>query len=360
MRVLVTGASGNIGTALLRRLAAEPDTVVTGLARRVPRGRVDFPYDACGWMACDVADPDCRETLVEACQGADAVVHLAWALQPSHDEPRLIQINVEGSQHVFDAAVQAGVSQVVYLSSVGAYAPGRKDAPVDESWPTDGVAASSYSRHKSAVERLLDKIESERRGTTFARLRPGLVFQRDAASEIARYFLGPFAPLSLLRVAYPPLLPMDGRMVFQCVHADDVADAIVRVVRRRASGAFNLAADPVLTPRDLAGLLGARFQPVRGELLRRAAGLTWRLRLQPTEPGWVDLALAAPVMSTERARRELDWTPRHDAREALRELLDGLARGTGAGSAVMRPRESVPTRVADLLHGRLPGTTALT
>ncbi|MCX9193305.1 epimerase [Carbonactinospora thermoautotrophica] len=360
MRVLVTGASGNIGTALLRRLAAEPDATVVGLARRVPKGRVDFPYDTCEWVACDVADPDCRDALVEACQDATAVVHLAWALQPSHNEPRLIQTNVEGSQHVFDAAVQAGVPQVVYLSSVGAYSPGRKDTPVNESWPTDGVAASSYSRHKSTVERLLDKIESEGHDTRFVRLHPGLVFQRAAASEIARYFLGPFAPLSLLRVAHPPLLPLDERMVFQCVHADDVAEAIVRAIRQRASGAFNIAADPVLTPRDLAELLGARFLPVRGGLLHQAAGLVWRLRLQPTEPGWIDLALAAPVMSTERARRELGWTPRHDAREALRELLDGLAHGTGAGSAVMRPRESVPTRVTGLLRGRLPGTTVFT
>jgi hypothetical protein len=70
---------------------------------------------------------------------------------------------------------------------------------------------------------------------------------------------------------------------------------------------------------------------VPARALRAAASLTWRAHLQPTSPGWIDLARGVPVMDTTRARTELGWEPRHSAGDALLELLDGL--GAGAGGA---------------------------
>ena len=65
------------------------------------------------------------------------------------------------------------------------------------------------------------------------------------------------------------------------------------------------------------------------------------MRLQPTPPGWLDMALNVPLMSSERARAELGWEPRHSGVEALEELLEGLREGHGAG-----PRRSRPTASA--------------
>jgi nucleoside-diphosphate-sugar epimerase len=91
----------------------------------------------------------------------------------------------------------------------------------------------------------------------------------------------------------------------------------------------------VLDPDELARVLGARPVPVPAPVLRTLADLTWRARLQPTDPGWVDLGRGVPVMDTTRARTELGWEPRHSAGDALLELLDGLAHGAGGPTPPM-------------------------
>src|SRR5207245_701309 len=147
----IVGASGNVGTALLRRLAREPGiTEIVGVARRPPDPAI-APYDRASWVACDIGTPAGARTLTRAVAGADAVVHLAWQIQPSHDRTLLRRTNVAGSGHVVRAVLDAGVRALVYASSVGAYAPGPKDRPVDESWPATGIAGSAYSEDKAAV-----------------------------------------------------------------------------------------------------------------------------------------------------------------------------------------------------------------
>jgi UDP-glucose 4-epimerase len=60
--------------------------------------------------------------------------------------------------------------------------------------------------------------------------------------------------------------------------------------------------------------------------------------VQPTDPGWVDLALLTPTMNGGRARRELGWAPTHDARDVLREALSGAAAAAGADTPPLRSR----------------------
>src|SRR4051794_17112105 len=169
MRVVVVGATGNVGTSLLAALAEEPQVEsVLGLARRLPKAT--FPKVE--WARADVTATE----LVPLFRGVDAVVHLAWALQPSRDLAYLRRINVEGSARVFRAVAEARVPILVYASSVGAYSAARKERGVDESWPTGGIPTSFYSRHKAEVERLLDRLEAEQPQLRSVRLRPGLIF----------------------------------------------------------------------------------------------------------------------------------------------------------------------------------------
>lgn len=347
MRIAVVGASGNVGTALLRRLAREGDVEVVGLCRRPPE-EPRPPYDRVRWQRVDIGEPGAEKVLAQAFRGTDAVVQLAWLLQPSHDQQALHHTNVPGSGRVFVAAADAGVPHLLYVSSVGAYSPASKSVRTGENWPTGGVAGSHYSRDKAAVERLLDRVAERHPELTITRVRPGLVMQRGAASEVQRYFLGPFAVGPLFRWVRRgrlPVVPLPRRFTLQFVHADDLADAMVRMLRRRAGGAFNIAAEPPLEPADLARLLNARYVPVPETVMRVAASAGWRLRLQPTSPDWVDLAVSAPVMSTERARRELDWRPEHTAWQAVLEMVEGLAEGEGMSSPVLRPRGAESGRV---------------
>jgi UDP-glucose 4-epimerase len=344
VRVVVVGASGNVGTSVLQVLAREPavDELV-GLCRRLPQE----PFAGAEWRAADVATDD----LTEHFRGADAVVHLAWLIQPGRDKAQLRRVNVEGSGRVFSAAARARVPALVYASSVGAYSPGPKDRAVDESWPTGGVRSSFYSRHKAEVERLLDAHEREHPEMRVVRLRPGLIFKREAGAEIRRLFAGPFLPNGLVRPGLIPVVPGVRRLRFQAVHSLDVADAYRLAIVGDARGAYNVAAEPVLDPRELARLLGARSIPVSPRVLRAAAALSYRLRLQPTEPGWVDMGLAVPVMDTRRAREELDWSPKRGAGETLLELLEGIREGAGLPTPPLEPGGKGPLRSREIAAG---------
>jgi nucleoside-diphosphate-sugar epimerase len=340
LRLLITGASGNIGTALLRRLAADPRvSEVHGVCRRLPDPAAP-PYAAATWHSFDLAQPAVVPALAERMRGLDAVVHLAWQIQPSHDEPAMRRTNVDGTGHVVAAAAAAGVPHLVCASSVGADAPGPKAEAVDAAWPVTGVPTSAYSRHKAAVEALLDDAVADHPRLAVARFRPGLVMQRDAGSEIGRYFLGELLPHAWMGRLPLPLVPLPSLRA-QVVHADDVAAAVVEILHRRATGAFNVAADPPITAVDIARALhAARYLPVPWALARATAALTWRIRLQPTSEGWIDLGRQVPVMSTARAKAELGWRPRVPAPEAITELVRGIGDGAGAPSPAMAPRRA--------------------
>jgi UDP-glucose 4-epimerase len=344
MRVVITGATGNVGTSVLGALAAEPQVEeIVGLARRLPG--VEAPKTR--WVSAAVE----RDDLVPIFVGADAVVHLAWAIQPSRDEATLEAINVTGSERVFAAVAESGVPALIYASSVGAYSPGPKDRRVEESWPADGIESSFYSRHKAAVEGLLDSFEAESPGVRVVRMRPALIFKGEAASEIRRLFIGPFLPSFLVQRRFIPIVPRIAGLRFQAVHSYDVGEAYRQAVVRDVRGAFNLAAEPTIGPDELSRLLGARTVGLPARAVRILADLTWRARLQPSPPGWLDMALGVPLMDTERARRELGWQPRIGSLDALADLLHGLRHGEGSPTPPLDPRAGGPARLGELRSG---------
>jgi nucleoside-diphosphate-sugar epimerase len=344
MRVVIVGATGNVGTSVLEALASESAVEeVVAVARREPRSR--FPRTT--FVRADIT----RSDLAPIFRGTDAVVHLAWLIQPGRDESITRSVNVDGSRRLFQAVVAAKVPLVVYASSVGSYSPGPKDRFVDESWPTDGIESSFYARHKAAVERDLDRLERERPELRVVRMRPALIFKADAATEIRRLFAGPLFPGWLVSSQFIPIVPDTPRLRFQAVHSHDVGDAYRRALIAGVSGAFNLAAEPPIGSKELSEVLNARRVRVRAALLRAVAATTFHLRLQPTEPGWLDLALAIPLMDSSRARAELGWEPQHRSLETLQELLHGMQHGTDYPTPPLARTASGPLRIRELMTG---------
>lgn len=362
--MLVTGATGNVGTALLRRLARE-GVAVSGVARRTPAqapAPERSPAAPVRWHGIDLSASWAAGSLREAMNGVDAVVHLAWRIQPSHDRAAMRAVNVDGTRAVLDAAREARVPHLVHASSTGVYAPvpqadaaaGRKPV-VDESWARTGVPTSGYSRDKVDAEDLLDAYEAAGPSPAVARVRPGLVLQREAGAEIARYFGGPLLPAGLLggagrrRTRVIPVLPLPAEFVAPVVHADDLADALWHLLAagpERATGAYNVAADDALGPDDLAAGLGARRRvPAPVSLLRSAADASWRARLQPTDPGWVDLAAGTPLLDCTRLK-SLGWRPTTTARAALDDLVAGMRSGEGGGTPALAPRGALSGRAS--------------
>lgn len=347
LRVVVTGASGNVGTGVLRALTAQlPEAEVVGVCRRPPtHGQ---PYQRVRWHSVDLSSPNAATELGPAMRDADVVVHLALAVQPVRDEDYLHRANVVGTRSVLDAMIDAGARQLVYASSLGIYAPrSGTPGPVTEDWPTTGQATSVYSRHKVQVEAMLDVFETEHPEITVSRFRPTVVVQREAAWLIRNLYLGPVVPksaLEMLRRRELPVLPLPAHLQLQFVHADDVGDAVVRLTTQRARGSFNIAAD-VLDTAALAGLVGARPVDVPPRIVRTVVSALSALRIVALTPGWYDVAFQTPQMDTSKAREVLGWVPKRSSIECARELIEGLADGAVGDSAAMGWQPQPPTDV---------------
>lgn len=344
MRVVVIGATGNLGTSVIELLRADPAvTDLVGVARRLPEALTEDVT----WRPADIA----RDDLNPVVAGADAVILLAWLLQPSRDERTMWATNVIGTRRVLEAVAAEGVPTVLYASSIGAYSPAAPGVVVDESWPTDGIVTSAYSRQKAYNERVFDGFAADNPGVRVVRIRPGLILKSAAAAHVRRIFGGPFLPTTLLRLVGLPVWPRIKGLELQFVDSHDVADAFRLALLSDVSGAFNIAAEPVIDPSRAAAALQAFAVPTPARLLRGAVSASWRLRLQPTDPGWVDMAVGLPIMSTDRARSVLGWKPTRAADEALADFIDAVGRNDGFPTPPLDPETSGPARVQELRSG---------
>jgi nucleoside-diphosphate-sugar epimerase len=337
MRIVVVGATGNVGKALVARLAGDPaGHEVVGVARREPGP---------GWPA-DFHAADLRtDDLTRVFHEADAVVHLAWFFQPTHDPAVTWQNNVVGTERLLAAVAAAEVPGLLVASSVGAYSPGPSNAGggrrrVDELWPTHSTPTAAYGREKAYVERLLDRFEAEWPTVRVLRMRPSFMFRRGAATEQRRIFAGPFVPRAL--ATNLPVLPYPRGLEFQALHTDDAVDAFARALTSGARGAFNLAAEPVLDGARLAEILDARLVQMPPGMVRGALATAWHLRVAPVDPGLFDLVRHLPLLDSTRAHDELGWTPRYRATEAFAEFVEGLRHGTGDATVPLATDGVVP------------------
>ncbi|MCW2960356.1 MAG: dependent epimerase/dehydratase family, partial [Thermoleophilia bacterium] len=269
----------------------------------------------------------------------DAVVHLAWLIQPSHDVELLEAVNVLGTKRVLAAAAQARVPVVVVGSSIGAYASGPPRGRVEEHWPTLGIPGNLYSQQKSRQEDLVDRFERRHRDVRVVRIRSGLVFQAEAGASIRRLFAGPLLPRWILRRRGLPIVPGIAGLQTQCVHAQDLAEAYrLAIVNANARGPYNVATEPELSSRVVRMVLHARLTaPLPAPVLRWIAETAWRAHLQPTPGSWVDLAMRSPIMDTSRIRSELGWAPRWTAEEALADLIGGMGANLGLPTPPLAP-----------------------
>lgn len=331
LHVVVTGASGNVGTSVVEALSADPAVgSILGMARREPR----WSCPKLDWACVDLAG----DAIDRYVSGADVVIHLAWLFQPARDPVTTWRANVSGGINVFEAVARTGVPALVYASSVGAYSPGPKDGRVTETWSTHGWPAAAYTREKAYLERYLDGFGAHDPGIRVVRMRPGFLFKRESASEQRRLFAGPLITGGLARPALVPFVPDVPGLRVQALHTSDAAEAYRRAALGDADGAFNLAAEPVLDARVLAELLGARTVPMPRWAVRGPLAAAWHLHAVPAPPELFDAVLRLPLMDTGKARRELGWAPRYSSTDATEEFLAGLRAGAGMPTPPLTPR----------------------
>jgi nucleoside-diphosphate-sugar epimerase len=334
LTVAVTGPTGTFGFGLIPLLQTDDRvTRVMGIARR--------PFDpaAYGWTKLEYRRGDVRDpaALRDAFAGADVVVHLAFLVTGAASAGVLRSVNVEGTLNAFRAAVQAGARRFVYASSVAAYGF-HPDNPVGmtEEWPVRPAARLFYAQEKAELEYLLraeaartaaDRIEADGdTGPALYLLRPPVVLGPHAVG--AKDLLpGPLAPLGRVLadrigrfpVPLPALVPV---MSLQFVHEVDLGQALLRcVVAAGPPGAYNIAADGILTTADVAREFGLIPLPLPAGPAHLAARAVASLPFLPPAAQWVEAASHPAIMDTTRAKRDLGWVPRFTALEALRDTL---------------------------------------
>ncbi len=305
IRVGVTGAAGYLGRALCRRLAADPwIELVVGLDQRDWPQPEELAEGAFEFYRADVADPDLADRLI----GLDAVCHLAFVLDPAVPDPQAHRANVEGSWQLLQACQASRVERVVIASSVSAYgAEPRVGGRLTEQDPLRAGAGFRYAFHKALVERMVDRFAASHPRPQIVRLRIATVLGPPPR---------PGAADDLLRA---PVLPFPSTFRVQFVHVDDVAEAFVAALRPAASGIYNVAAEPPLSPADIVTITGQRRLPVPRSWMVGAARLLEMLPM--TDPGRLAYITHPILVDTSRIETQLGWRPEHDGLDCLRALI---------------------------------------
>ena len=322
MRYLITGGSGYIGSRLvdhLSRLESTERIVICDL--RPPRDYKPKTH----FERLDVRDRERARALMER-ERPDALVHLAFILDPVHDEHLMYDIDVNGTHNILEASGAAGVGQVLVTSSAVAYgAFPDNPVPLTEEHPVRGVPSYSYTRDKTESDRVCQLWALTHPDRTMTIVRPCIV-------------LGPNVDNSLVRVYTKAPVQFDVGSLdnpMQFVHEDDVASAIRHLLEGRHAGAYNVAGDGLMSHRECAELIGLPIRKVPLKLLRGLARVTWRLRQAEAPPGQIEFLLHPWVVSNGKLKAT-GWEPKHTSREAFVETMRQHGKLDGAQAASTR------------------------
>jgi UDP-glucose 4-epimerase len=315
MKYLITGGSGYIGSRLTDLLIQHEDNQVVNLdirAPAVPRSRTRFVH-------MDIRDRGIAALIAQ--EQPDALVHLAFVLNPIRDEHLMYDIDVNGTSNVLEAAAAAGVPHLLVASSTTAYGAWPDNpVPIPEEHPVRGLPAYEYARDKTEIDRLCQLWAAQHPDRTMTIVRPTIVFGPNVDNYIVRFWLNsPFI-----------VLP-DGRDAdWQFVHEEDVVDAMSRLLAERRGGIYNLTADGTIKLSEAARIADVKVRKMPLKLYRRIATASWKLRLPNVEapPGQIEFVLHPWIASNEKIKTELDWTPRYTSRETFE--LTMRAKGVGA------------------------------
>jgi len=291
MRVLVTHAGGAFGQVLTRALCAhaavESITAVDARALRVK-------------------DPKVRTVTLDPREAApaglvadhDALVHLPPVPNDVEGAAQNVEAAVRPAHKLFQAAHAANVRRLVHVSSAAVYGAA---IHAHEGSPLKPHAHFQYAREQAHLEQLL-AIDLPH----CVRLRPHLIVGPHADARVKR----------LLRQPFYPRLP-EPQPLYQCVHEDDLAGAVLLALASDARGAFNIASEDSFSLRDAIRRRHLLALPLKPERARRLLDFAQRRLRSPLDPAWLPVAGETLLVNCRRAVTELGWRAAHSALDAL-------------------------------------------
>jgi len=308
MKIALTGSSSYLAGVLLPLLEADPQIEeIIGLDIK-PR---EEKFKKLRWVKRDIRDPEIYKDMVFC----DVLVHMAYIVMPLRKTETALEINIEGSKNVFQAAAKAGVRKIVYTSSCAAYGAW-PDNPelIKEDHPLRGMPNFYYSWSKAKVEEFLDGFEKEHPKMVITRLRPP-IFLGPTINNMARDIVS--SPVSV------KIFDRDCKAQF--AWDEDIASALYLAIKNDFPGAFNVSGDGYLTNDEMNEMIGKLAFPVPFWLAYIGVWVLWNLRLaKMLSPGWV-LTMADPiVICSDKAKTVMGWKPKHDSRSAFARFIEEM------------------------------------
>lgn len=296
-RILITGASGYVGSQLGERLSHAHD--VFGVDIRAGKGGIPVTL-------MDIRDP----ALATFMRNHDIthVVHLASVLQPGPDRERDYDIDVNGTRNVLKACVAAGVQHITYTSSGAAYGY-YPDNPawIDETDALRGNPEFSYSDHKRQIEELLADYRRQHPQLAQLVFRPGTILGANTDNLITNLF----RKKQLLAVA-------GTASPFVFIWDQDVVNAIEFGIVRSSIGIYNMAGDGALDMDEMGIILNKPVMHVPAAVIHAALMVGHFLKLTRYGPEQLDFLRYRPVLSNRRLKEEFGYQPAKSSEDTFR------------------------------------------
>jgi len=307
--IALTGAGGYIGQRLIEHLDRwEGCTAILGTDVREPLVR----SRKLTFLKKDIRDMD----LDDFWKGRDveALVHLAFVVDPIRDEKRMYDINVNGTLNVLRICRVLEIPHVIVASSGTAYGawpdnPPRllEDDPIRVFPPT-----MSYAHHKGVNEQHFADFREKNPGVRFNAVRPSIVYGPNVDNYLSRF---------LKRLPFLPL-PDGCDPEFQLVHEEDVARLFTLLLEKKVDGPFNVAGSGVLRFSQVGAMVGKRAVRIPRRVLVPILGLLWRAHLLvEAPPGMVDFMAYPWVLDIGRARDLLGFEPEYSTEQTARIMF---------------------------------------
>ena len=316
--VLVTGASGYIGSQVIAALAHDPRGVKTIIAADIrppapEMQRADVVYETADVRSANFAELFRRHSV-------ELVVHLAAIVTPGKGSDREVeyQVDVLGTQNVVAGCLGAGVRKIIYTSSGAAYGYHSDNRPwLTEDDPLRGNEEFAYSHHKRLIEEMLARTRREHPELLQLVLRPGTILGKNTRNQITDLFDGRWV-LGLSGSSTPFVLIWDA----------DVVGAILRGIHEGGAGIFNMAGDGTLSLREMAKIMRKPYVAIPPGAIAAALSVLKRLGLSQYGPEQVDFLRYRPVLANDRLKKEFGYVPRKTTREVFELFLEGRRGGS--------------------------------
>jgi len=304
-RIAITGAGGYIGQALIKYLDEyDGCDAILGIDLKKPKrhsSRLTF-------IEKDIRDASLLNDIKNF--KVDTLIHLAFVVNPMHNESEMFSINVDGTINILDICSHQGIGHIIVASSGTAYGAWPDNpVPLTENHPIRIFPASfSYAYHKGLNEKHFHSFKQKHPDVLFNIVRPCIVYGPNTDNYLYRYWKTfPFIPL------------IDGYDAdFQFVHETDVASLFTLLIEKQIDGAFNVAGDGAIKVSEVAKMMGKPAFYFPKWMLKSIIWLGWHARfIFEMPPGTVDFSTYPWILDTQKAKKLLGWQPQYSTRETI-------------------------------------------